>query len=107
MLEYEIEVYGDWVQIVIASKPQRKDLQKYAWPDGQHKGRWVYRIENSNYGWSLHGPVTTSANWVDDLPCVVAGQNRTPVYRRVARCLEALEKLWLELDDNAIPAVFV
>ena len=107
MLDYKIEVSADWVQIVIESMPQRKDLQQNAMERGEHKGKWVFRIANSDYGWSLHGPMALSVPDIHDLPCLVGGQNRTPVYRRVAKCLEALDKLWLELDDGAVPMAFV
>jgi len=107
MLVYEVNVDANWVQIVVASKPQRTDLQQNAMERGEHKGNWVFRIANSDYGWSLHGPMPLSVPDIHDLPCVVGGQNRTPVHRRVAKCLEALDKLWLELDEGAIPKAYV
>ena len=108
MLNYQIEVDADWVEIIIESMPQRSDLQLSALENGEHKGKWVFRIENTDFGWALRGPMVLCTPYgLDELPCVVAGQNRTPVHRRVAKCLEALEKLWLDLDDGAIAKAYV
>ena len=110
MLSYQIEVDGDWCEIIIETKPQRRDLQLAAIESGEHKGKWVFRIANTDYGWSLRGPSCLRQALVygwDDLPCVVAGQNRTPVHRRIAKCLDALTELWLEVDDGAIAKAYV
>lgn len=107
MLNYKIEVDADWVEIIIESMPQRSDLRLSAVENGEHKGKWIFRIANSDYGWSLHGPMPLRVPDIHDLPCVVGGQNRTPVHRRVAKCLEALEKLWLDLDDGAHAIAYV
>ncbi|QDP50957.1 MAG: hypothetical protein Tp136DCM211861_2 [Prokaryotic dsDNA virus sp.] len=107
MLNYQIEVDADWIEIVIQSTPQRKDLQRSAVENGERKGKWVFRVANSDYGWSLHGPMPLLVPDIRDLPCVCGGQNRTPVYRRVAKCLEALDKLWLDLDEGAMPIAYV
>ncbi len=103
MLDYDIEVRGDWVEIKINSLPQRRDLRESV----TNNGRYVFRIVNTDYGWSLHGPLGASVYDDDDAPFVVGGQLRSPVHRRVSRCIEALDALWLEVDEGATLKAFV
>lgn len=103
MLDYDIEVRGDWIEIKVNSLPQMRHLRESV----TNNGRYIFRVVNTNYGWSLHGPLGASQYDDEDAPRVVCGQLRTPVYRRVAKSIEALNALWLQLDDGATPIAFV
>lgn len=103
MLDYDIEVRGDWIEIKINSLPQRRDLREAV----TNNGRYVFRVVTTNYGWSLHGPLGASEYNDEDAPFVIGGQLRSPVHRRVAKSIEALSDLWMQIDEGATPIAFV
>ena len=103
MLDYDIEVRSDWIEIKINSLPQMRHLRESV----TNNGRYVFRAVNTDYGWSLHGPVGASEYNDEDAPFVVGGQLRTPVHRRLAKMVEALDELWMRVDDGATPIAFV